>query len=295
MTARTTKIGLGTVQWGVNYGIANREGMPASKEVGRIMSAARAQGVTVVDTASLYGAAEEVLGQQELSEFRVVTKTPRYSRDLITASDADDLVKVFKRSLDRLRVPSVYGLLAHHANDLFSRGGENLIDAMWRLKRSGYVRRIGVSVYDGRQVDALLKRFTPDIVQLPVNVLDQRLICDGTLPKLQALGVEVHARSAFLQGLLLMPPNELPEYFMPWRKQLENWNAACVDQGILPLHAALSFVCDIAAVNCCVIGVQTKIQFDECVRDLDMLPRFDATGMASSDPARLNPSNWRLS
>lgn len=295
MNDRHTRIGLGTVQWGVDYGVASRDGRTPPTEVGRILAAGRAAGLCVLDTAALYGEAESVLGEQDLSALHVVTKTPRYAHAPITASDADDLKATLNRSLERLRLPAVHGLLAHHADDLLATGGERLIDAMRALRNADKVARIGVSVYDGIQIEAVLARFTPDIVQLPLNVFDQRLIADGSLARLSALGVEIHVRSVFLQGLLLMSPDTTPAYFAPWREQLHAWHAACAERNVLPQHAALAFVCDRPEVSCSLIGVESLAQLKQSLTGLDAVPPFDAAPFACSDPALLNPVKWRLS
>lgn len=295
MTARCTRIGLGSVQWGVDYGVANRDGRTPPAEVCRILAAGRTAGLRVLDTAALYGDAESVLGAQDLSGLQVVTKTPRYAHSPITAVDADDLKATLHRSLARLRLPAVHGLLAHHADDLLAPGGERLIDALRSLRDEGTVARIGVSVYDGAQIAALLERFTPDLVQLPLNVFDQRLIADGSLARLAALGVEIHVRSVFLQGLLLMPPDSAPVYFDPWREQLRAWHATCAARKVRPQQAALAFACDLAEVSCCLIGVQNFTQLEQALAGLDEVPRFDATAFACDDPTLLNPANWRLS
>lgn len=295
MNDRRTRIGLGTVQWGVDYGVANRDGRTPPAEVARILAAGRAAGVRVLDTAALYGEAESVLGAQDLSGLQVVTKTPRYAHAPITAADADDLKATLERSLARLRLPAVHGLLAHHADDLLAPGGERLIDALRELRDQGKVARIGVSVYDGAQIDAVLARFTPDLVQLPLNVFDQRLIADGSLARLAALGVDIHVRSVFLQGLLLMSPDSAPAFFDPWRERLRAWHADCAERKVLPQQAALAFVCDLPEVSCCLIGVQNRAQLEQSLDGLDEVARFDAASFACSDPALLNPVNWRLS
>ncbi len=295
MISRRSRIGLGTVQWGMEYGVANREGRPPSDEVARILAAGRSGGLQVLDTAALYGEAESLLGEQNLSGLRVVTKTPRYAHAPITAADADDLKATLGLSLARLCLPSVYGLLAHHAVDLLVPGGERLIDALLSLREEGRVARVGVSVYDGAQIEAVLARFKPDLVQLPLNVFDQRLIDDGSLSRLAALGVEIHVRSVFLQGLLLMQPDAVPAYFAPWSDQLRAWQAACAARNVLPQHAALAFVCDRPEVACCLIGVQSRAQLDQSLEGLDAAPALDAAQFACSDAALLNPVNWRLS
>lgn len=295
MNSRCARIGLGSVQWGVEYGVANHYGRTSRSEVARILAAGRDIGIQVIDTAALYGEAEAVLGEQDLTNLRVVTKTPRYERSLITAAEAEDLKETFACSLSRLRLPSVYGLLAHHANDLLDPGGELLIDALHSLREEGRVSCIGVSVYDGAQIEALLERFTPDLVQLPLSVFDQRLINDGSLKRLASLGVEIHVRSAFLQGLLLMHPDSTPPYFEPWREHLRAWHNFCDAHNVLPQQAALAFVCDQPEINCCLIGVENCSQLNQSLEGLDAVADFDVAQFACSDLALVNPVNWRLS
>ncbi|MDX9742090.1 MAG: hypothetical protein RBT81_13085, partial [Gammaproteobacteria bacterium] len=126
-------------------------------------------------------------------------------------------------------------------------------------------------------------------------VFDQRLIVDGSLARLAALGVAIHVRSVFLQGLLLMPPDSAPACFDPWRERLHAWHTACAERKVLPQQAALAFVCDLPEVSCCLIGVQNIAQLEQALAGLDMVPPFDAAPFACSDTALLNPVNWRLS
>lgn len=291
---RLHKMGLGTVQWGTAYGITNRQGITPKHVVKDILTEAQAKGITVLDTAALYGDSENVLGANCLDAFRVVTKTPKFATSSISAEQASHLTDTFYRSLSQLSCSRVYGLLIHHADDLLVPGGEKLIAAMQDIKERGLVERIGVSVYDGAQIDALLKRFNPDIVQLPINVLDQRLLAGGQLDRLKAGGTEIHTRSVFLQGLLLMPLKEIPAYFEPILPLLTRWHSAIQSQGVTSTQAALSFVRDIPHVDTVLVGVNDLNQFNHCVEDFTVSKCFDASGLACNDPAFLNPALWKI-
>lgn len=295
MNYAKARIGLGAVQWGTAYGVANKNGKTTPEEVSRILASARLNGIQVIDTAALYGDSETVLGMQDLNNFLIVTKTPRFLRTKITTADADELKETLSRSLSRLRISSVYGLLVHHADDLFVPGGERIIDMLNSMRDEGKVVRIGVSVYDGLQLEALLEKFTPDLVQLPLSVFDQRLINDGSINRLAARGIEIHTRSALLQGLLLMNPDTIPDYFSPWRDQLREWHFACADQNVLPQHAALSFVCDQPAISCCLVGVQNSDQLTQLLSGLENVVTRDISQFASNDLGLINPVNWRIS
>lgn len=287
------KLGLGTVQWGVAYGISNQVGKTDPDEVSAILSAARRVGVKLLDTASLYGEAESVLGANRLETFKIVTKTPRYATRLIEDQHVEQMFDTFNRSLDKLAVERVDGLLVHHAQDILIDGGERLVAGMGHLKELGKVSKIGVSIYDGEQLAGILQRFTPDLVQLPLNVVDQRLIHSGWLQRLHDRGVEIHVRSVFLQGLLLMSLDEVPTYFDPIRPLLTRWHSAALEQGMSLAQAALAFVRDLPEVDQVLVGVESVSQFQACLQDFLTPASFDAAGLACDDPAFVNPVLWK--
>ncbi|MCB2100425.1 MAG: aldo/keto reductase [Rhodobacterales bacterium] len=293
------RIGLGTVQFGLDYGVSNARGRTPADHVDRILALARDAGVSVIDTAAQYGDAESVLGQHLPAGhgFRLVTKTPAFAGvETIGPAQADALETTFLRSLENLRAERVAGLMIHRVDDLFRPGGDLLFARMAALRDRGLVGRIGASVYDGGQVDRLLDRFAPDIVQVPLNLLDQRLVAGGQLARLAAAGVEVHARSVFLQGLLLMAPEAAPGHFEPWRGHLR----ACRDRidaaGTTPLRAALAFALarpEVAAVIC---GAADADEFAQVLAAAaEPAPPLDTRAFASNDPGLVNPVNWSTS
>lgn len=289
------KIGLGTVQWGTTYGVSNSSGRTRSPEVANILSAAREIELSLIDTASLYGEAEKVLGNQNLDGFRIVTKTPKFARFPITQSDAEELIRVFEISLRLLKTDRVYALLLHHANNVLVPGGEYLVEALHSLKARGLIQRVGVSIYDSDDLELLYERLKPEIVQLPLNVLDQRLINDGSLEYLKSKGVEIHVRSVFLQGLLLMSANQIPAYFTPWKSTLNTWRSTCIEQEFTPLQAALNFVVNLDAIDYCILGFESSTQLQQCVNTLRDSKVFKAHDLACSNLNLINPVNWRLS
>ena len=204
------------------------------------------------------------------------------------------MLSTFEQSLDKLCLERVDALLAHHAPDILVEGGHRLIAGMEQLKELGRVSKIGVSVYDGDQLESLLREFTPDLVQLPLNVFDQRLIHSGWLQRLHEKGVEIHARSVFLQGLLLMPLTNIPTFFDPVRPLLECWHAAASAQGLSLVQAALAFVRDLSEVDHLLIGVESLMQFQSCLDDFSFPAKFDATGLACDNASFVNPSLWKI-
>lgn len=288
------KLGLGTVQWGLSYGLANQCGITTPETVTALLNEARHDGVKVLDTASLYGQSEAVLGTNSLEGFKVVTKTPRFATSHISDVEVNQLSDKFQQSLDFLKCKRIYGLLIHHAEDILVPGGTKLLKAMMHLKEKGLVEKIGVSVYDSMQVDAILKQFKPDLIQLPLSVLDQRMLTSGSLERLKNDEVEIHVRSVFLQGLLLMPLSNIPTFFEPIRPLLIRWHEAAHTQGLTVNQAALAFVKNIPYVDSVLVGLDNLQQYRSCFDDFAMDINFDATALACNDPIFVNPSLWKL-
>lgn len=291
---KLNKLGLGTVQWGLPYGLANQNGIPASETVTVILDEAKQRGVSVLDTASLYGKSEAVLGTNSLDRFRVVTKTQKFGTPHISDLEVSQLEVTFQRSLELLSCAKVYGLLIHHAEDILVPGGGRLLAALRQLKEEGLVEKIGVSVYNSLQVDDVLEKFSPDLIQLPLSVLDQRMLASGHLELLKDKGVEIHVRSVFLQGLLLMPLSAVPAFFDPIRSLLTQWRAVTSAQGLTAAQAALAFVKNLPCVDAVLVGFDSVEQFCSGADDFAMDIRFDAAGLACNDPNFVNPSLWQI-
>lgn len=290
------KLALGTVQFGVDYGLTNHGGRTGADEAARILAAARAAGIGLLDTAALYGCAEQVLGQSGVAGtgWRIVTKTIQFKRDSLGDADVDACRQALEASFERLGAGSVYGVLVHHAPDLLAGGGERLWALLQEFKQQGRIAKIGVSAYDGATTAQVLDRFEIDLVQLPMNVLDQRLWSDGTLARLKRCGVEVHVRSAFLQGLLLGDAATLPPYFAPLLMQLAAFGRAAQEAGMSRAGLALAWLRDNPEVDQIVIGVNNERQLHDSVRAYHELlpPDFDFSTLRCNDPALVDPSRW---
>jgi D-threo-aldose 1-dehydrogenase len=276
------KLGLGTVQFGQAYGVSNRRGQVVKDEAAVILEQAAKAGIGLLDTAANYGEAEDILAALNTSPFRVVTKTISLSHGL------EGVIARARKSAASLKADTI---LVHAANDLNAKEGEALWNALCRLKNEGLFRKIGVSVYVADNPVVLAERWHPDVVQLPFSILDQRLLHDGSLAKLKALGVEVHARSLFLQGLFFL--EELPAklrhaapHLARIRKDLQNAN-------IMPLAAALGFVLARQEIAFGLVGVTSSTELQEIIAAAKQpLPPLDWASFALKDELVLTPSLW---
>ena len=290
------RLGIGTAQFGMDYGVSNGSGQTPLPEVARIISHAAVNGIRVIDTAAVYGTSEEAIGGllPGRHKFSIITKTIGFAGPTITPRDADMLEVTFMRSLARLKQKSVYALLLHNSDNLFMESSRLLLKRMFELREKGLVKRIGASVYNGKQVDQLIK-CGMDIVQAPLNVFDQRLAADGYLYRLKDAGFEVHARSVFLQGLLLLEPDRLDPFFGSLSGRLAAFHEAAGAYGMTPLEASLSFVLRHKEIDRVIVGVCSREELEEVMKAYRKASGLvDCSGFSLRDERMINPANWKI-
>ncbi len=291
------KLGLGTVQFGLDYGVSNSSGKTPESEVARIIEFAQKIGLKTIDTAHLYGNSEEVLGHvlEPENGFEIVTKTIPVKKPIISTEDVDLVRNGFESSLSRLNQNFVYGILLHHPEDLKSQNGATLHKFLCDLRAQGKVKKIGASVYDEEQINFVLDNFDIDMVQLPMNVFDQRLLKNGVLKKLKTRNIEIHVRSAFLQGVIFMSPEDLPEPLQGISETLKNFKEWSSIRKIEPMAAALSFLMSNKDIDRVICGVNSFQQLEGLVSVVSNLPVYDQevfNSFAINDTSLIDPSKW---
>lgn len=289
---RQQKLVLGTVQFGLPYGVANQQGQVSQTVIKQILDRARDASIATLDTAIAYGESERALGLQNLQGFAVISKLFEISDD---CDDVENWVEQqLVDSLNRLQLDSLDALLFHRPTQLLEVGGQRLYEAVIRLKEQGLVKRIGVSMDDFEQLPKIVQHFDFDVVQAPMNIFDRRMETSGLLTQLKSAGVEVHIRSAFLQGLLLMSLDQTPSYFQPWSDLFNTYHNWLDMHGISPLQACLSYLNQNSKVDKVVVGVDSLEQLEQIVdamaKPVLAIPDF----LQSTDERLINPSRWQL-
>ena len=286
----SSRLALGTVQFGLRYGIANEMGQVDRDQAGAILAHARAAAVDTLDTAIGYGESEQRLGEIGVAGWHIVSKLPR-----IPDSCADVSRWVHESldgSLSRLGVPRLYGLLLHRSEELLGPNGPALHRAMLAAKEGGRVQKIGVSVYGPDELAALQSKFPLDLVQSPFNIVDRRLAESGWLHRLNESGTEVHVRSIFLQGLLLMPAAARPAKFRQWQPLWDSWHRWLQETRLTPVQACLGFALSPPEVARIVVGVDSLPQLQEILRAVDAPCTAAPRALMSDDLNLINPSRW---
>lgn len=243
---------LGTVQFGVTYGVTNTKGQVTEAEVQKVLKLAASSGIELLDTAQDYGTSEAVLGRwwPKSSPRRLISKLS--SNTLPECWETS-----FQSSLKKLQVDRLDGFLLHNATDLLGPNGDHLIGWLESLRNRELVKRIGISIYEASELEGIpLDRL--QLVQLPLSLYDQRLIQDGTLDRLHGLGIAIHARSIFLQGLLLKPPEDWPKFMTPSFREHHAHSLIRLQQnGATLLDAAIQFARHHESVEAVLVGVLT--------------------------------------
>lgn len=284
------KLALGTVQFGMDYGIANTEGKVKSSEIKKILNNAKLSGIDTLDTAISYGSSEEILGKLGVRNWKVVTKLPRVPRD---CADIKAWVRsnVFS-SLQKLNVKIIHGMMLHRSFDLMENTSA-LWDELKSLQEEGLIKNIGYSIYSPNELDCLFDKFKPDLIQAPYNIFDRRLKKTGWLDKLKENNVDVHTRSCFLQGLLLMRSEQRPKKFQNWTELFFLYDNWLKDKQLTGLQACLNFVNKEKNISKIVVGIDNNKQLNDILQaiyidDSEEVP----SNISSNDEELINPANW---
>ena len=281
---------LGTVQFGLPYGITNEAGQVPEVEVSRILNLSAASGIDLLDTAQAYGTAETVLGRCWSTDAprRLISKLP-------AGAGRQNWEQSLIASLQRLQASKLDGFLLHCASDLLAPDGKVLMDWLEGLRDRGLVERIGVSIYDASELEGLpLDRL--QLVQLPLSVYDQRSIRNGTIGRLIDLGIAVHVRSVLLQGLLLQAPDHWPAHLSaPFRNHHLQWLEHLHQEGLSPLAGSLGFVRTCEGVEAVLVGVlscQELVQVLHSWSQVETAPLEAPQDWAWENVTDLDPRRW---
>ena len=291
---------LGTVQFGLNYGVSNKNGQIADADVQRILELAHHYNVSRLDTAADYGDCERVLSKypETLQNFSIATKSIKTSniQEKKFSKIKTDLIESIETSLDILGMKSFDLYYLRSPETLFQYHREDTSKYIAEIKEKGLVNKIGISIYEEKQLNDILEVFQPDVIQIPFNILDQRLSKSGTLKSLKAKGIEIYARSLFLQGLLLMQSDQIPNFFRPIKSHLQQIHSQLTEYSLSPLQACLLCAFQTKEIDKIILGVSSLKEWKEILKTIAELPNhpLDWSSMSLDNEIFLNPSKWAV-
>lgn len=298
------KLALGTVQFGLNYGVSNSQGQVEINEVNNILQLAHSLGIDTLDSASAYGDSEQVLGQLEISKrFKVITKIPKLSPEITS------ILPFIDNSLINLNRSSIDALFFHDADDLITHPNhKHFYQELISLKQQNIINKTGASLYHIEQWDKLKNTSPLDVLQVPVNCLDQRFIDHTRLSEFKKNKTALHCRSLFLQGLLLMNKEQWPCYFSSYKQHLLAFAELAKRYQCSMLSLALAIVVQKSLTNSLVSEVIEKLvigccstqQLQEIISAYEIAQTLsinpdELEALASNDLGLINPSLWEIS
>lgn len=285
---------LGTVQFGLNYGVSNSVGKVNPKEVESILDFASENGISELDTAVAYGDSEFILGKLINGRFKVSTKLPKL--DLENQKNAREWTKSqIEASLERLNVNQIETLFLHDVSVLFSPKASEIYETIQDFRSKGTIRKFGLSIYNHHDLEKIPSYVEYNRIQCPINVFDRSLESSGWLDSLHLKGIEIQARSIFLQGILLMKKETRPTYFSKWSGLFEKWDKTIEMNQISPTLLCILFIKTLTKVSNVVFGVESKNQLTEIIshfkenRTIEFLD-----GLSSDDEDLIFPFRWQL-
>jgi aryl-alcohol dehydrogenase-like predicted oxidoreductase len=287
-----SKLILGTVQFGLNYGVNNSAGKPSKENIKSILDSAYNSGIQLLDTAEAYGDSQNKIGEyhnNSTNKFNVITK---FSSN--TEGFSLNIIERVYNNLKILDVDKLYCYMFHSFDD-FNKYFEKYRKDLLTLKRDGIINNIGVSLYSNDELESVLKFNEITLVQLPFNLLDNNNKRGNIIKKAKAKGIEIHTRSAFLQGLFFKNTSEFTVKIKPLEPYLNLLNDLC-DEDYKMNDLALNYVCNQKNIDKVLIGVDNVHQLESNILSEKKNIKKELTNSIEAIDVEeiklLNPSNW---
>ena len=282
------RIVLGGAQLGLPYGILNGGETLSREEVARILDTSVDRGIASIDTAIAYGQSESMIGETSQNRFSIISKLPPLPVDLSNVSEW--VHSQVQGSLSRLRCFSLDALLLHRPQDLTGAQGAELYAAIGSLMAEKMIHRFGVSIYSPDDLEGIIGTFDIHVVQAPLNVFDRRIL--GVTDQLSALNIEVHARSVFLQGVLIANPKDRPQRFEPWSEHFALFDEWVRSSGMSAMACCLGFALQQPGIAKLVIGTTNAESLDEIMNSIPNSVLEVPTHLQSSVEQLIDPRFW---
>lgn len=285
-----SRLALGSVQFGLNYGINNSAGQVSFSELDAILKLSTQKGIDTIDTAYAYGNSENNLGDAGIEAFKIISKLP------VCSGLDSEIRNFFFDSLQRLRKESIYGYLFHDFNTFFNC--QRSWETLQYLKQENKIKKIGFSLYNPTDLEYLLdKRMEFDIIQIPFNVFDTRFVSYFEILKKKE--VEIHTRSAFLQGLFIRETDTLPSFFDTVKSKLRDIKALALALDVSVSNLCLNYVLSYPEIDKVVIGVDNASQLYQNMESLNSYSKVELvknklTQLSVNDENILNPAKWKI-
>jgi aryl-alcohol dehydrogenase-like predicted oxidoreductase len=283
------KLVIGTAQLGMNYGVFNNKKVNP-KDFRKIQRLVLKSKIHFIDTAPSYGDSEKIIGNSKLRNLNIITKIRIPKKNIHLKSW---LNKEISQSLNKLKIKKLYGVLVHNSKDLLGKYGREYLDYLLELKKKKIIKKIGISIYSPNEIKKIWKFWKPDLVQVPFNPLDTRILDSGWIDNLKKLKIKVYARSVFLQGVLINHhiPFKLNKKFKQPLYKFNNW---CCLNKISNIEACIHFVKQFKKIDYLVVGFNSYIHLKKIIDVFEkkyiVVPKI----FSSKNIKLIDPRKWNL-
>tara|TARA_B110000438_G_C15813468_1_gene650811 strand:- start:1947 stop:2816 length:870 start_codon:yes stop_codon:yes gene_type:complete len=284
------KIVIGSANFNQIYGI--KKNFIKEREIKKLFNFALKNKIKTIDTSPLYNKSERIIGLLNNNRFKIISKIPKPPKNIKRENIKKWLKQKVVISLKNLKIKKFECLLLHDANSLLYKNGDEIYKGIRNMKINGLTRKIGVSIYDFNVLDKILKKYKFNLIQAPFNILDQRLIEKGRLKKLKKRKIEVHARSIFLQGILLLKHNQLPRKLIKLSKKLILWENWMKKNKFSPLQVCLSFVLNQHKLDGIVVGCNNTDQLNQILKSKQIKNNFLLPNFNIKNKKLIDPRKW---
>ena len=284
------KIILGSANYEQAYGI--KKNRIKKNEIKKLFKFAFRNKIKIIDTSPAYNKSEKIIGSINNNRFRIISKIPYISKNIKKKNIKKWIKRNTAYSLKNLKIKKFDCLLLHDANNLLSKNGDEIYKSMKNMKKISMTRKIGISIYDFNKLNRILKKFKFDLIQAPLNVLDQRLIQTGWLKELKKRKIEVHARSIFLQGILLLKHNQLPKKLKKLNKNWIKWENWLKKNKLSSLQACLSFVLNQRQLDGIVLGLNNTTQLKQILKLKKIKKNISLPVINFKNKKLIDPRGW---
>jgi aryl-alcohol dehydrogenase-like predicted oxidoreductase len=282
------KLVIGSAQLGMNYGLFNNRKINHI-ELKKIEKLVLKSKINFIDTAISYGDSENIIGSSKLKNLHIITKIKLPSKKIIQVRDWT--LKEISKSLYKLKIKKIYGVLIHDYKDLLGKYGKDYLLSLQELKKKKIIKKIGISIYDSHEIKKIWKFWKPDLIQVPFNPLDNRILDSGWVDVFRKFKVKIFARSIFLQGLLINEDNSfiINKNYLILLNKFKNW---CYKNNISLLQGCIHFVKQFKKIDYLVVGFNNYNQLKEIIDVFNKKQIIVPKKFSTNKKNLIDPRKW---
>ena len=282
------KLVIGSAQLGMNYGLFNNRKIN-HKEFKKIEKLVLKSKINFIDTAIRYGDSENIIGSSKLKNLHIITKIKLPSKKIIQIREWT--LKEISKSLYKLKIKKIYGVLIHDYKDLLGKYGKDYLLSLQELKKKKIIKKIGISIYDSHEIKKIWKFWKPDLIQVPFNPLDNRILDSGWVDVFRKFKVKIFARSVFLQGLLINEDNSfiVNKNYLILLNKFKNW---CYKNNISLLQGCIHFVKQFKKIDYLVVGFNNYNQLKEIIDVFNKKQIIIPKKFSTNKKSLIDPRKW---